>query len=316
MDLSVIIVNWNTCDVLRDCLESIYEQTEGVSFEVIVVDNASVDGSAEMAANEFPQVTLIKNKENRGFAAANNQGMRIAQARYLLLLNSDTIVLDGAIQKTIRFMDQHTEAAVVGCKVLNPNRTVQGTCFMFPSLLNLFLSTTYLYKVFPRHQFFGRERMTWWDRQDVREVEVVTGCFMLIRTEVIDQVGLMDERFFVYGEETDLCWRIKNAGWKILYSPIAEIIHLGGGSSQQMRPQMLMQLIASVLLFFRKNRIFVSYIMACILMSLFFVIRLPYWLFRAAVSSKTRKSDLLTAWYYAVASSKSLFGWEALRFKK
>ncbi len=218
------------------------------------------------------------------------------------------MVLDNAITKTVSFADDYPEVAVIGCRVLNSDHSLQPTCFMFPSILNMILSSTYLYKFFPNSKFFGRERMTWWDRSDVREVDVVTGCFILVRRDAIERVGTMDERFFVYGEETDLCWRIKNAGWKILFSPVTEIIHLGGGSSKQMRSQMLMQLMASILLFFRKNRSFVSYITACVLMSLFFIARLPYWLLRAAVSSKTRKSDLLTVWYYAIAASKSLFG--------
>ena len=200
MDVSVIIVNWNTCDVLRDCLASVYANTKNIAFEVIVVDNASSDGSVDMIRSEFPHVKLIANSGNRGFAGANNQAIAVANGRYVLLLNSDTLILDNAIFKTVAFADTHPEAAVVGCKVLNPDRTLQRTCFMYPSILNMFLSATYLYKLFPRSKFFGRERMSWWDRNDTREVDVVTGCFMLVRRGAIEQVGLMDERFFVYGE--------------------------------------------------------------------------------------------------------------------
>jgi len=139
MDVSVIIVSWNTRDILQDCLESVYAQTRGVSFEVIVVDNASSDGSVEMVRSQLQQVTLVANRDNRGFAAANNQGMQIARGRYILLLNSDTVVLDGAIQKVVAFADQHPEAAVVGCRVLNRDGTLQQSCFKYPSLLNLLL---------------------------------------------------------------------------------------------------------------------------------------------------------------------------------
>lgn len=276
-DVSVIIVNWNTRNILRDCLHSVYEQTQGIDFEVIVIDNASSDGSAQMVKQEFPQVNLIENTENKGFAAANNQGMRIAQGRYFLLLNSDTVVLDGAIPKTIIFADQRPQAAVVGCKVLNPDRTLQPTCFMFPSQMNLFLAATYLYKLFPKSRFFGRERMSWWDRSDVRQVDVVTGCFMLVRREAIEQVGMMDEDYFMYAEETDWCFRFKKAGWANLFYPDVQIIHLGGQSSKQVRISSLIQLRLGILQFFYKNRSVPFYIISGLLISIFFLFRIPAW---------------------------------------
>ena len=234
VDLSVIIVNWNTCDLLRECLRSVYAQTSFIEFEIIVIDNGSTDGSVEMVRREFSQVNIIINKDNRGFAAANNQGIAIAKARYILLLNSDTVVLNRAIEQTIAFADQHPDTAVVGCRVLNPDHTLQNSCFMFPSLLNSFLFSTYLYRLFPKSRFFGRERMTWWSRDDTREVDVVTGCYMLVRKEAISKVGLMDERFFMYGEETDWCYRFKARGWKNRFTPNAEIIHIGGASAAKL----------------------------------------------------------------------------------
>jgi len=296
LDVSTVIVNWNTCDILRDCLASLYEETRTIDFEVIVIDNFSSDGSAAMIKQEFPQVKLIENSENKGFAAANNQGMAIAQGRYVLLLNSDTIVLDKAINKTILFADVHPEAAVVGCKVLNPDKTPQPTCFMFPSLINMFLSSTYLYKLFPKSRLFGRERMTWWDRNDVREVDVATGCFMLVRRQAIEQIGLMDEQFFVYGEETDWCYRFKQGGWKILFKPEAEIIHFGGQSSKRIPVEMTLQLRGSILLFFQKHRSSFEYIIACILVWLFFAIRIPFWLITFAVKRTDTSRNKLTAY--------------------
>ena len=157
MDISVVIVNWNTESILRDCLKSVYEQSKDISFEVIVIDNASTDGSVDMVKNNFSKVILIENKKNKGFAAANNQGIAKAKGRYILLLNSDTVILDNAIKKTVSFVDTHPAAAVTGCRVLNPDRSLQPTCFMFPSVLNLLLSTSYLYKLFPKNKFFGRD---------------------------------------------------------------------------------------------------------------------------------------------------------------
>lgn len=233
-DVSIIIVNWNTLGLLRDCLASVYAETKGVDSEVIVVDNASTDGSQAMVKAEFPRVALIENASNMGFAAANNQGMKVARGRYVLLLNSDTVVLDGAIQKMVAFADSHPDVGVAGCRVENPDGSLQPTCFMFPSLLNLVLMTTYLYKVFPKSPFFGRAHMTWWDRADAREVEVVTGCFMLVRREVIEKVGGFDEAYFFTGEEADWCRRIGRAGWKLMFTPSARIIHLDGATSKSL----------------------------------------------------------------------------------
>jgi GT2 family glycosyltransferase len=187
-----------------------------------------------MVRRDFPRVKLIANADNRGFSTANNQAIAVAQGRYVLLLNSDTIVLDSAIEKTVAFADRYPDTAVAGCRVLNPDRSLQITCFMFPSLLNWFLHSTYLSQLFPRSRFFGRERMTWWARNDEREVDVVTGCYMLVRREAINQVGMMDERFFMYAEETDWCFRFIANGWKNRFTPDAEIIHLGGGSAPKL----------------------------------------------------------------------------------
>ena len=230
VDVSVIIVNWNTCELLRQCLQSVYDQGSS-SIEVIVVDNGSSDNSVSMVRREFTQVKLLANQNNRGFAAANNQGIELAKGRYILLLNSDTIILHRAIEKTVFYADKHSDTAVTGCRVLNPDGTLQNSCFMFPSILNWLLFSTYAYRLFPRSRFFGREQMTWWRRNDSREVDVVTGCYMLVRKEAIDQVGTMDERFFMYAEETDWCYRFKAKGWKNRFTPDAEIVHIGGASA-------------------------------------------------------------------------------------
>ena len=289
MDISIIIVNWNTRELLRDCIRSVYEQTVDVNFEVIVVDNASSDGSVGMLRSDFPQVYLIENKENRGFAAANNQAIAVSRGRYILLLNSDTVVLDRAIEKTISFADKNPQAGAIGCQVLNSDRTIQKTCFMFPSVLNMFLSSSYLYKLFPKNRFFGRERMTWWDRNNVREVDVITGCYMLIRREAIQQIGLMDEKFFMYGEETDLCYRLKKKGWKSLFVPTPQIIHYGGQSSKNIRSDMLVQLRVSILYFMKKHYTWLTYRIACFLVVVFFLTRLPVWICIAIFSNKRQE---------------------------
>ena len=314
--VSILIVSWNTREVLRDCLRTVYGQMKVVPFEVIVVDNASTDGSVEMVRQDFPQAILRANTTNRGFAAANNQGIGVAQGRYILLLNSDTLVLDGAIDKMVAFADEHPEAAGAACQVLNPDRTWQPTCFMFPSAPNLLLGALYLNKLFPRNRFFGRERMTWWDGRDVRAVDVVAGCFLLVRREAIAQVGVLDESYFMYGEESDWCYRFHKAGWKVLYSPSAQIVHLGGASSARVKGPMCLQLRASTLLFVRKHMGFGSYVAACLCVSLFFLLRLPLWLAKAILSGQAHSEHWQTVRTYAAGGWRALSGWQALCVKR
>ncbi len=233
MDLSIIIISWNTRDILRDCLRSVFENLGDIGAEVLVVDNASIDGSAEMVEREFSGVHLIKNGTNRGFAAANNQAMRCARGRYLLLLNSDTVVLGGVLAQSVRYMDEHFDVGALGCRVLNPDRSLQPTCFACPTLAYLFLAATGLHSLaWPK--FFGHHRMRHWRRDDERDVDVVTGCYLMIRRTTIDEVGVLDESFFLYGEETDWCVRFKQAGWQVRFAPVGEIIHLGGASADRL----------------------------------------------------------------------------------
>jgi GT2 family glycosyltransferase len=162
MDVSVIIVNWNTRDLLRSCLDSIYAQAGKYKFEIIVVDNASKDDSCEMVRQFFPEVILIANSTNKGYAGAVNKGLRIARGRYFLILNSDILICDSAIEKTISYANKHLEAAVVGCQVMEDNEKVHMTCRRFPSTLNLLLDTFGLNRIFRMNRFFGREYMWWW----------------------------------------------------------------------------------------------------------------------------------------------------------
>jgi len=307
VDVSVIIVNWNTKDLLQNCIESVYQQAGDIQYEIIVVDNASSDGSAGMVTKNFQHVTLIRNSQNRGFAAANNQGMAIAKGRYVLLLNSDTVVLDGGIAKTVSFADTDPQAAVVGCRVLNPDTTLQPTCFMFPSLLNLFLSSTYLYKLFPNGKFFGREQMTWWSGDEAREVDVVSGCFMLVRRKAIELVGMMDAQYFMYAEETDWCYRFKKAGLKVVFAPVAQIIHFKGASTVQRSADMVIQLRLSILRFFRKHHCAFVYGIACLLTALFFAIRVPAWLFIGLLGRKRHAEAAVKTRAYLTGIRKILF---------
>jgi len=311
-DVSIIVVAWNVRKLLYDCLKSVYDQTEGVDFEVIYVDNASEDGSVDMVKSEFPQVKIIENSQNEGFIKANNQAIQIAQGRYVLLLNSDTIVLDNAIEKIVKFADAHPEAGVVGCKVLNPDKTLQRNCFMYPSVLNMFLSATYLYKIFPKSRFFGRERMTWWDFDYASEVETICGSCSLVQKKAIEQVGLMDEAYFVYGDDPDWCYRFKKNGWKIMFTPGAQIIHYGGQTTRQMAKEFRLQLSGSQLIFMKLHRNKLAFPFARSLIALFFLLRVPYWLATAIVHKNERKRATEIVKTYLVCGFYCLWDWKKL----
>ncbi|MBW8016056.1 MAG: glycosyltransferase family 2 protein [Planctomycetes bacterium] len=316
MDVSIIVVAWNVKKLLYDCLKSVFDETRDIDYEVIYVDNASEDGSVEMVRQEFSDVKIIENDENMGFIIANNQGIEQAKGRYVLLLNSDTIVLENAIAKTVQFADQHTEAAVVGCKVLNADMTLQRNCFMYPSLLNKFLSASYLYKVFPRSKFFGRERMTWWAYDEPREVETVCGCFSLVRQEAIKEVGLMDKTYFVYGDDPDWCYRFNKAGWEILFTPEPRIIHLGGQTTKQMARKFRLQLYGSQLIFMRLHRSRWTFPIACFFTSMFFLLRSPYWLMKSIISKKDRKEYFDASVTCLLGAFYCIFNWKGTLMNK
>ncbi|MGJ5620532.1 glycosyltransferase family 2 protein [Sulfitobacter sp. MF3-043] len=252
--VSIVIVNWNTRNILRDCLDSIANQTT-LPHEVIVVDNASTDGSTEMVRQEFPDVELIANTENRGFAAANNQGLKIATGDRLLLLNPDTIILDNAIDVMCAWLDAHPDVGCVGCQVFEDADTIQRTSFADPGPLNLALIEFGLYRMAPRNRLLGRPEYGDWDRNSERDVDVVSGMFMLVPRPVFEVVGLLDEAFFVYSEEADWCRRIRDAGWRCVFAPKARILHLEGGSKStaQIKSRMYVQKQKSKTIYVRKH---------------------------------------------------------------
>jgi len=252
VDLSIVIVSYNTREILRDCLRSVERGLGDLAAEIFVVDNASTDGSAEMVQREHPQVVLLRNETNRGFAAANNQALERARGRYALLLNSDTVVLGDALSACVRYMDDHPEVGVMACKALNPDGSTQMTCFMEPTLFNLLLKTTGLFRL-PWPRFLGREHFAHWRRDSERDVPVVTGCFMLVRREAMEQVGLMDDRFLHCGEETDWCRRFRKAGWRIRFAPVGEYIHIGNASGRANAPRRDLLLTAGLIRFHRKH---------------------------------------------------------------
>jgi GT2 family glycosyltransferase len=252
MTLSIIIVNWNGWHFLKTCLKSVFDQTQKIEFEVIVVDNASNDGSKEKLEQEFPQVKLISNLENLGFAAANNRGIVQALGEYVLLLNPDTEVLDGAITKTVRFMEAHPQTDIVGCKLLLPNRTLQRSVRLFPSVWNVFCESTFLYLLFPKSKTFGKYYLSYFNYETPAQVDWLSGAYMMIRRRVINSIGLLDEQFYMYTEEVDYCYRAMKSGFKVWYCPHAEVIHFWGGANAINRRTMLWT-FASQMMYFQKH---------------------------------------------------------------
>jgi GT2 family glycosyltransferase len=227
MDLSIVIVNWNTEDLLRACLQSVFAGLGSLEAEVIVVDNASSDGSVAMVQAEFPAVRLIETGRNLGFAGGNNVAFRVAQGRIVMLLNTDTLVHGDVLPRAVDWMDAHPAVGVMGPRVLNADGTVQPSSSAFPSLKHLAMQTLGLTRI----RWLDSYRMTGWDRTTEARVEVISGAAMFVRRAAMEEVGLLDEAFFFYGEETDWCHRFARAGWELRFVPIPEITHFGGGAA-------------------------------------------------------------------------------------
>jgi N-acetylglucosaminyl-diphospho-decaprenol L-rhamnosyltransferase len=245
LDLGIIIVSYDTRDLLRICLRSVYADQSDVSLEVCVVDNASPDGSAEMVEAEFPQAHLITNEENVGYPRANNQGLRAFgfakqpanqstnQPAFVLLLNPDTELPSDALARMLDFMAEHPDAGISGPKLVLPDGSLDLACRRsFPTPEVSAYRLTGLSRLFPRSPRFGRYNLTYLDPDQVTEIDSVEGAFMLVRAEAIAQTGLMDEQFFMYGEDLDWAYRIKMAGWKVYYNPAVTVLHVKRAASR------------------------------------------------------------------------------------
>jgi len=234
MKLSVIVVNYNVEHFLEQCLFSVRKACEGISAEVIVVDNYSVDGSVKMLKEKFPEVKLILNKDNRGFSKANNQAIKVAQGEYVLLLNPDTVVEDDTFSKSVEFMDHHPEAGGLGVKLVDGSGVFHPESKRgVPTPAVAFYKIFGFAKLFPRSRTFGRYHMGYLDKDEVNEVDVLVGAYMMLRKSVLDEVGLLDEEYFMYGEDIDLSYRIIKAGYKNYYFPKARTIHYKGESTKK-----------------------------------------------------------------------------------
>jgi len=264
MDLSIIIVNWNTRDLLAQCLESIISSRISVArhkaadlttddwlltTEIFVVDNAPTDGSPQMVRELFPQVRVIQNRENIGFARANNQAISQSAGRYVLLLNPDTEVQPGALETLARFIGAHPQAGAAGARLLNSDGTLQTSCYPAPTLSREFWRLFHLDVLWP----YACYDMAGWDLNTPREVNVVQGACLILRREALDQVGWLDEDYFIYSEEVDLCHRLRQHGWQVYWVPQAVVVHYGGQSTRQMAAAMFLCLYQGKIIYFRKH---------------------------------------------------------------
>ncbi len=253
MNLSIIIVNYNTKELTKQCIESIIKTAVDFSYEIILIDNASNDGSLPMLQNEFPQIKFIRNRKNIGFAKANNQGIKVSHGDFILLLNSDTIVLEGCLRKTLDFFCDYPKAEIVGCQVLNNDGSMQYSCSHFPNILTeIILFTKNILKYFWDPVTYYRY-MHYLKPDKIRSVDAVSGCFLCAKRETFNKIGLLDEHFFMYYEDTEFCLRAKKNGIYTFYFPEAKIIHLHGKSNDKLSYATLQHCYKSAQYYFCKT---------------------------------------------------------------
>lgn len=251
--LAVCIVNWNTHDHLRRCLESLRQHAADLQPRVVVVDNGSADGSAAMTAAEFPQVQLIANADNRGYAAGNNQALAAVEAEFKLLLNPDVQIHAGSLQYLLEFMAVHPRAGAVAPRLRYPDGRVQLTCRSFPTPDVVFYDALLLAKLFPHSRTLGKYRMSWWAMDDEREVDQPMASALLLRDAALQETGPLDEAFPIFFNDVDLCYRLKQAGWEIWFTPRVEMTHYHGASTSQVWGSMLRESHAGFVRFYRKH---------------------------------------------------------------
>ncbi len=251
--ISVIIVSWNARDYLRGCLDSIRQTGDPVVREVIVVDNASTDGSPEMVKKEFPEVILVRSKENLGFARANNLGIKRATGSMFALINSDVVVHPGCFQELAAFLEREPKVGLAGPKVFGRDSKLQASCGRLPTVWNITCEFLFLNKLFRGWPLFAGFQMKIDDTDRSSEVEVLSGCFWLARAAVVAKVGGLDEGFFFYAEDIDWCKRFRDGGWKLMFVPQAKATHFGGGSSSNAPLRYCIEILRANLIYWRKH---------------------------------------------------------------
>lgn len=304
INLSIVIISYNTVDMTGDCIRSIYENKGGLNVQIIVVDNDSVDDSVPMIEEHYPEVELIVNTKNTGFATANNQGFGLAKSELVLLLNSDTLILKDVLQKSVDYMQSNNNVGALGCRVLNTDLTMQSTCSGYPTLARLFFLTVGLDRLRSFSAFDGYLLRSWL-RNSERDVEVISGCYLLTRKKIIESVGGLDENFFFFGEETDWCLRMRKAGWSLRFSPIGEIIHHGGGSVKKLNHLRDVMLTNATVRLHKKNTGIMAGIIAFLILVIFNFSRAIFW----TIASLFKKEGEKRAKHFQKVAADTLATW-------
>ena len=290
--LSIILVNWNTRELVLQCIKSIYQDCKGLDIEIIVSDNASVDGSANAIEREFPAVKVLRNSENLGFAKGNNVGIKVSRGDYVCLVNTDVEIIPGCFSMLLHYMQSNSEAGIVAPQALYADKTLQITARKETAFINSLARIFWIDTLVPS--------LTWYSHKKLENVDVLAGCFWMIRREALEQVGLLDESFFFYGEDRDYCKRMRLAGWKIIYNPSAKIFHFEGGSSKVKPFHYYLQLEKAYLRYWEKYHSGLS-------VSLYYFLRIMYHTLRSISNmaayvyslrgNKNRKLKALRSWY-------------------
>ena len=275
-DLSVVILTYNVREMVLDCVESVMQASDGLRVEIIVSDNCSTDGTVEAVRERYPDVFMVENTENLGYAAGNNRGIEVSRGRHVLILNPDTVVDKDALRFTLEYAESHPECGVVGCRVLNPDGSVQQSWFAKWSLFQALWIGLGLQSVAPMVRIDGRRKFTREPPDRAVQVDRLLGCFLWIRRDVIDRVGMFDEDFFLYGEEEDLCQRVRDAGLEVHYYPGVDTVHYGGQSTKHVKEWARIEANVSKVLWMKKHRGAAETLVFRIIWSFFLIIRVLF----------------------------------------
>jgi len=252
-DLSIVIVTWNASKYIRECLKSIDEQHTGLALETIVVDNASIDGTADLVRQEFSYVRLVQSDHNLGFAKANNVGIRLTRGKYIFLVNPDVIMLPGCLERLFRYMEENPSIGLLGPRMLGPDRAVQRSTMRFPSVWNSFCRALALDSIFKGSRTFGGFLMRDFGHDKTMDVDILNGWFWAARRESMNRVGLLDEQLFMYGDDLDWSFRFHQAGCRVVFYPEAEAIHFGGGTTERAPVRFYIEMYRANLQFWRTH---------------------------------------------------------------
>ncbi len=313
-DLSLLILNWNTRSLLLDCIESVIDRTAGIDYEIVVVDNASTDGSVAAVRERYPDIKVVVNEKNEGFARGNNIGMDYCSGKYICLSNTDILVLDNVLSRMFSYLEEHPAVAVLLPRCLDGESKLRRCCREFPSLRNQLCEALFLDKVPPQTGWLRGRALPDYYYERTRPVDTVPCCFTMVRREAMDQVGKLDEDFFFYGEDIDWCRRFKQAGWDVVYFADSSVIHFGGSSTADAPARYLIEKIKSTLIYWRKHHSELSYESLVLITLMRYATRsLGYYLLAHTARDRQLNARSRSANYFAVVkwlarSSRSVRG--------